>query len=531
MKSNLATLMKLEMTKRFGFNTVSHEKDSKKKYRAIAMIFVMAFVVIVMGGYCFGISYGFGYMGISYVVPGYALTISSLVVLMFTFLKTNGVLFASKDYDMLMALPMKTETVITAKFLSMYLNNLAFTAVVMIPMAVGYGFWNEITVLAVISWTLGIIFAPLLPMTIAAIVGAVIAGIGSGFRNSAFAQLILTVLLIVAIFAGSFWMNDQAAKDEAAFLALLANLGTMISGILHKIYPLSAWFDRAVGHENLLALLGLIAVSVIIYGVFAFVCGKCYRRINSALKSHHAASNYKMGELKSSSLLMALAKKEAKRFFSSSLYMMNIGMGLVLALLLAVVSIFTGIDKIIDGINITGIDAIRPLVAGLMPFGIAMIVNMCNTCAVSLSLEGNNLWIMQSLPITMKTLLKGKMLFNVIMVLPVSLVCSIIFMLELHVNVVMALIYIVFAVVSVLFSTVWGTWSNVKFPNYQWQNEVEVIKQGASSMLGIFGSIVIYLALGAAAFFLSRYVAIELAVLGCCAILGLVGTMLYRGCK
>lgn len=531
MTNNLAALLKLEFIHRFGLGTFSYEKDTKKRNRSLSMAVLMVLVVIIMGGYCFGMSYGFGYIGISGVVPAYGLTISSLVVLMFTFLKTNGVLFASRDYDMLMALPIKTSTVITAKFLSMYLNNLVFTVLVMAPMAAGFWFWNEVTFTAVISWVLGILFAPLLPMTIAAVIGACIAAIGSGFKHSAFVQLLLAALLVVGIFAGSFWLNGQAMQDEAALLALLADMGVVISGVLHRIYPLSGWFETAVVNGNMMGLFALIIFSTAIYGIFVSVCGKCYRRINSALMSHHAASNYKMGELKSSSVLMSIAGKEAKRFFSSSLYMMNIGMGLILALLMSIASIFVGVDRILDGINISGIEAVKSMLVYLMPFVIAMLVNMSNTSAVSLSLEGANLWVVQSLPITRKTLLKGKMLFNIMMTLPVMLICSVIFMIELHVGLVLSLLYILFAVVSVLFSTVFGTWLNLKFPNYQWQNEVEVIKQSASTMISVFASIILYLVMAAATFALSSMIAAELVILGFCVVMGILGTLLYRFCQ
>ncbi len=46
--------------------------------------------------------------------------------------------FSTRDYDMLTAFPIKTRTIIASKFLSMYINNLAFAVVVMVPMAVGY---------------------------------------------------------------------------------------------------------------------------------------------------------------------------------------------------------------------------------------------------------------------------------------------------------------------------------------------------------------------------------------------------------
>ena len=511
MTNNLLSLLKTEFLNRFRLGTIRNERNKKVKYRYIAMGVLYIFLAIVLAGYCFGISYGYSYLGMSYVVPGYALMITSIVILFFTFLKTNGILFSTRDYDMLTAFPIKTRTIIASKFLSMYINNLAFAVVVMVPMAVGYEMWNGFNAGTVAFWFLGILFAPLLPMTIAAAVGMAILAIGAGFKHKAAVQLIATVILFLGIMFGSFWLNQNAMADEAMMLAMLTDMGAFVQHILL-----------------------FIGFSVAVYAVFLGFCAKFYGRINSALKSHQASSNYKVGQLKKSSVLTALAYKEAKRFTSSSVYMINMGMGLILALIASVASAFLGVDKLIsnvDGVNAKDMAALLPVISNVVPFGISMVVNMCNTCAVSLSLEGRNLWVVESLPISKRTLYKGKMLFNICMVLPVSLICSVIFIISLRVNVVKALLYIVFAVASVTFSTVFGMFINICFPNYQWENEVVVVKQGMSSMIGIFSSIIIYLAMAAGTFYLSGNLGGELSILMFSGILAVLAAVLYGRCK
>ena len=344
MTNNLLSLLKTEFLNRFRLGTIRNERNKKVKYRYIAMGVLYIFLAIVLAGYCFGISYGYSYLGMSYVVPGYALMITSIVILFFTFLKTNGILFSTRDYDMLTAFPIKTRTIIASKFLSMYINNLAFAVVVMVPMAVGYEMWNGFNAGTVAFWFLGILFAPLLPMTIAAAVGMAILAIGAGFKHKAAVQLIATVILFLGIMFGSFWLNQNAMADEAMMLAMLTDMGAFISGIIHKIYPVSLWFDNGVVYGNVQHILLFIGFSVAVYAVFLGFCAKFYGRINSALKSHQASSNYKVGQLKKSSVLTALAYKEAKRFTSSSVYMLNIGMGLILALIASVASAFLGVD-------------------------------------------------------------------------------------------------------------------------------------------------------------------------------------------
>ena len=84
MTNNLLSLLKTEFLNRFRLGTIRNERNKKVKYRYIVMGVLYIFLAIVLAGYCFGISYGYSYLGMSYVVPGYALMITSIVILFFS---------------------------------------------------------------------------------------------------------------------------------------------------------------------------------------------------------------------------------------------------------------------------------------------------------------------------------------------------------------------------------------------------------------------------------------------------------------
>lgn len=156
-----------------------------------------------------------------------------------------------------------------------------------------------------------------------------------------------------------------------------------------------------------------------------------------------------------------------------------------------------------------------------------MIVNMSCTSTVSLSLEGKNQWIIQSLPISSKILFQSKMLFNMIVVLPFSLFCSIVFMIELKVSSILAILFILVSVVTVSFSTVLGMCAAIHFPKFEWENEIEVIKQSASSTMGVFSSMIGYLVLTVITYILSMVIPGEIVLFVLAAILGFVTFLLY----
>ena len=134
MKSKCFLLFKVQF-----FNQVNVK--SKAKSQVMVMV-SMGILGVILAIYSYMIGYGLGSMGMAEVIPSYALAITSIVTLFFTAIKANGVLFAYKDYDILMALPVKTSTVIASRFLTMYVLNLIFTALVMVPMGISYIVWQ-----------------------------------------------------------------------------------------------------------------------------------------------------------------------------------------------------------------------------------------------------------------------------------------------------------------------------------------------------------------------------------------------------
>lgn len=524
MDNKLWILVQAQYRNHSGINAFFYEKGPKKRHRSIGMALAVLLVGVMLIGYCFAIGYGLGYLGMAEVIPGYALAITGIVTILFTFIKTNGYLFACKDYDMLMALPLSNQTVITARFLYMYFNNLLFTVGVMLPMGIGYMIWTKPPLEIYVMWLIGMLMAPLLPMTLAAALGALITAIGSRFRFKTFVEVLLSVVLLFGIFGGSFYLQGMSG-NEAVLISKITDIGEILSEQMHKIYPLSAWFDQAVNEGKIVSFILFLLASVLWYGIFVVIVGRFYGKINTALTTYHAQSNYQMQGLKTSSIRMTIVKKEAKRFFSSSIYLMNMGIGLIIALGTCVAMLLFGMDRML---TLMELPELGNGFIYVVPFMIAMIVNMSCTTAVSLSLEGKNLWVVKSLPISAKTLLEGKMLFNLILVMPVSVVCNILMMATMGVSLMQAVLYLLISVVTVLLSTVWGMWINLHFPNYTWDNEVQVIKQSITSLFGICSGMIGYLILAVITYFMSSIIAGELVLVIVSVILLVLSGLCYR---
>jgi len=482
MKNRISILLKAQFLNQSGVNTFQYEKDKKEKNRVVTFVVVITMVMLILSIYCFSMAYGMGSIGLSRIIPAYAFTLTSLIVMFFTIIKASGTLFAFKDYDMLMALPVQTTTIITSRFLLMYGMNALCSIVIMLPMGVAYSIWAHPHMIFYVMWLIAIFVTPLVPMTIAAVIGAIISAISSRSKHTNVVSILLSFVLLIAFMGVG--MNAGTMNVSQIDVRKLAALGEMLSEKMNQIYFLTGIMDKAIRQYNIILFLAFILISVAWYYVFVKIVSIKYKAINTGITSHQTKSNYKLQSLKVTSPLKALYLKEMKRFFSSYIYVMNLGVGAMMLLVASIACFVLGIDKMQQ---IIGIPGIRTIIANFMPFMISGLLAMTCTTAVSLSLEGKNLWILQSSPLDAATIYRSKIAVNVTLLLPISLVSSLLMSLCLNADIMLTVWMFVTPLVYVGFTSVWGIFINLKMPNYTWESEVTVIKQSMASMLGILG--------------------------------------------
>lgn len=485
MKNSTLILLKAQCLNQSGINAFKYEKDKKKKNRMVMLAVSIAIVIIMLAGYCFITAYGLGSIGLAEIIPGYAFTITSLIILFFTIFKASGVLFAFKDYDMLMALPAKTTEVITSRFLLMYGMNLFFSIFVMLPMGISYCLWTHPQVIFYPMWIISIIVTPLVPMTIATIIGTIISAISSRFKQTNIVSIILSFVLTIAFLGAS--MSAGTMNSSQIDIEKLASIGTMLSQKMNQIYPLEGIMEKAICKYDLVAFFVFLIISGLWYYIFVKIVSIKYKAINTGLTTHQTKSNYELKSLKVTSPFKALYRKEMQRFFSSYLYVLNVGMGAVLVLVGSIACFIVGMDKMEQ---IMGIRIIQSDIVKFVPFVISAMLAMTCTTAVSISLEGKSLWILQSSPVDAAMIYKSKMAVNLSILLPISVLSSLFMSLFLKVNIISNMWMFITPLAYVFLTSVWGIFVNLKIPNFTWESEVVVIKQSMSSMLGIIGGMI-----------------------------------------
>lgn len=461
MKSKCLLLLKVQIQ-----NLAPKKKWGAKQVFLAAMYGIL---LAMLASYSFGLSFGLGFLNMEKLVPGCAVVVPGLVIFFFTMLKTNGIMFGYKDYDMLMALPVPTRTVIASRFLLLYLFHLGITAFVLVPMGVGYFLWAEKSVLAVVMWMLGILLVPLIP----------------------------TVAATLASFGSTAVIPEEGFTPEQ-----IGAVGEMLSEEIYRMYPPARWFSGGILSGNVLLFLLFAGTSAGFYLLFVLLVSKNYKKMNTGLMTHRTKGNYKVGKVTAKSPVTAICQKEARRFFGSTTYCVNMGIGVLMSLLFAVAACFATDEKLVQ---MLGMQIPEQIFQGAVPLLVGVLAMMTCTTSVSMSLEGKNLWILKSLPIAKEDIYKGKIRFNLMLQIPVSLISAALLAVRFHYTGAAILLLFAYPVAAAFAGSVWGLFINLKLPVYDWMNEMTVIKQSASSLCGILFGMVLTIPFLAAVVFAGTY--------------------------
>ena len=505
-------------------NKYKYCRDKKKQKKIIGGYIGVGILYLMLMAYCIAVCIGFGEYGFIKAAPGMCAMVISMLALVFTFFKTNGYLFNFKEYDMLMSLPFKPATVASCKFLYMYLKSLPWYVSIAVPMMVGYGIYAEPEIYIYPVWLIMALFLPLIPMLVSTFIGFLIAKVSSGFRKKNIIQTVLTFVFVIFCFAIRFFMEDIFRNGKVG--TTMESLAEATDNTASFYLPVG-WFSDAVNDKNVIEALLLVGVSSILFAGLFYIVGGSYRKINSNMKSHAASKSFKMTGQKKTHILNAIAFKEWKRMTGSSLYMTNGAMGDVMAIIMGIAALILGHDKLSElvvKILPDGVSALQPAI----PFIVYFFVGMFSTTVASPSLEGKNYWIVQSLPIEKRKLYQGKMLFNMYLTVPIMEFVVLALCIVTRTPVINTILYLIFGFLLCCFSTAWGCVCGLKHMKLEWENEIEVIKQGAGTVIYLLPNMFAGMILMVLSVFIGMNIDHNILTLIYILIIGLLASLSYR---
>ncbi|MBQ4529119.1 MAG: hypothetical protein IJA36_00695 [Lachnospiraceae bacterium] len=484
MIKQIKNLIKLQLVNLYGMNVFRFTKDKKEKMRKRGLAFVYVLLIIMACGYIGTTTFGYIFIGLAEMIPAYLIMLSSLLILFLSIFKVGSVIFQKNAYDILCSLPISQTAIVVSRFIRMYVENLLIAFVVMLSGILVYGVMVQPRISFYLIGIIVTLFIPLIPITIATFFGALITAIASRMKHKSLVSAVLFLLVFLGIMLGT---SQLSGMEESVSVEMLQNLSGILHNIIESMYPPAIWLGSAMLNGNFWSCFACVVGELLIFALVMAVVSVNFQWICRGLYSTSAKHNYQMENLKKGSVLSALYKRELKRYVSSSIYVTNTIIGPIMAVIYSITVLSMGVDKIQQGLGL-------PInFKGLVPFVLAMIFCIMTTTCTSISMEGKEWWIVKSLPIKTKELLDSKLLFNLSLILPFFLVSEVLLTIALKPDFVELVWLIGIPVVMILFSCVFGITINLKMPVFEWENEVVIVKQSASSAIGGLGGGVIVL--------------------------------------
>ena len=362
-------------------------------------------------------------------------------------------------------------------------ENLLLAFVVMAPGILVYGVMVAPEITFYLIGFIVTIWIPLIPITIATFFGALITAIASRLKHKSLVSALLSILLLTGIMLGT---SKLSAMEEEFSIQMLKNLSDIVLTAIERIYPPAIWLGNAMLNGDWLNCFVRVAVALLIFLLTMVVISANFHRICQGLYATSAKHNYQMEHLQKESVLSALYKRELKRYFSSSVYVTNTILGPIMAVVFSIAVLGMGLERMQQALEMP-ID-----ITGALPFVLAGIFCLMTTSCTSVSMEGKE-WIIKSLPVKTKDVLNSKLLLNLSLILPFFLVSEVLLAIALKPDFTELVWMLVIPVIMILFGCVFGITINLKMPVFDWENEVVIVKQSASAMIGGIGGFVIVL--------------------------------------
>ncbi len=475
--NKLMLLLRVQLLNLPGLNPRLYRGSPKARRKAVlttvGVFFLLAALLATSAMYAAMLAYSLQPLGALHLLPTLMMSVASVVVLITSVYKSVNLLFTFRDYDTLAALPIPGSILLGSRFLMLYLSNLGFMALILVPAlavygalaAPGAGFWAA----AGASFFL----APLLPVLAGTLLGLVISLLSSRFRHSNALAIVFSLAAFGVLMVGSMGISTSMASENFGPAA------QMLTHQVTRIYLPARLYQQALaGNGGALALFAL--VSTLPAALALWLLGRYFGPLRSLLLARRTHSAYRPGALPVRSPAMALWAKEMRRFFSSALYVLNGAAGLLLMTMTTLALIILGAGRLEVLLELPGLSSRLLMV---LPFLLGLMNAMTAPSACALSLEGKSLPLLKSLPVSSRAVLLSKAAVTAVLTGGATVVNALALTIALHPSPLEALGLWIIPLLYGLASAQAGLLFNLLLPNFSWTSEVTVIKQSAPVLL------------------------------------------------
>lgn len=470
------------------------KKPSVAKKIGMALLYI--YVAATFASFSVGMAYVLGStllpVGADWLYFSIFILASLAIIFVFTVFETKSELFECKDNELLLSMPIKPRDIVASRILIVLIYNYLEELLIMIPCIVVYAIYSP-SVRGIVGSCITVAFLPIISTALASGVGYLVALLSKKLKKNSFVTVGISLVFLLAYFLG----YNSIFENLEAFLEKVQESGN-VSDMPFLYYIGSAALLNPV------SVLVIIAAAITLAVIAYFFISRSYVGIatnNSAEKR----TTYKGEKFKQKGVLWALVVKELRKFISSATYMLNSGIGLLFSVGLSAYAVFN--RKLILGFaaQFATESSEYPFAAIIVPLVIVALVfmtSMNTMSSCSLSLEGGNLWIIKTIPISAQTALLSKAFPQILLSTPPMLISSILLIIATGAPFEYWIFIILTPILANAFTAFFGVVINVAFPKFEFDNETQPIKQSLSVFIVMMGTMLISVLVFIASIFL-----------------------------
>ena len=511
----LKALMRVRLAAmRSWFTGMSRSKRKQTKAKTIGFAFLILYAA---AAYAFMFYGYFSMISRPYYEAGLGWTYFSMFAvtdfaLMFigSIFTAKAQLYEAKDNELLLSMPIPPSAILGSRMLTLLLINLAFDLMMAVPAGIAWAQFCPVHVSGILAFVAITLLLPLFSLALSVLFAWLLSLLTRRIRRKSLFSTVFSLAFLGAYFVLVAQMQTMITK--------LAQSGTAVAERLGGV-ALLYWIGKSIADGDLLLLL-FSAVCLVLPFVLAYwLISKTFIRTVTA-KSGVAAVVYKETMQKVSGVSSALYQRELRRCLSSSAYIINAGFG---AVVLAVGGVALPFLNIQEKVPLPG-----NLYSPILILTICMISGMTTITAASVSIEGNTLWVARSMPVSSADLLRAKLLLHLSVAGPATVIAEAGLILALKPSGTDLIWCLLTPLAFTGFTALAGLVANLHYPNLDWTNETQAVKNGASVLIALCVCWVTVLAMGGAGYGLARLMPMSMAMGIVTALLILVCRLLYR---
>lgn len=457
-----------------------------------ALYFLLAMSTLGTGAQIDGVPAAAGsYPGIFFAFTGVVTAIIGLIGGMFS---TYSILYCPKDNELLLSMPIKPVTILSARMMSVYILILLYTITAFLPAPVVYfitkGFDFGVLVRSLVMY----VSITLVVLALSCALGWLLAIIAAKLGGK---KVVTAVSLVVSLGTYYFFYFER----ERIMNLISSDPEKAEHTFKTALFPFYA-YGRGIS-DSWLYFLIFLGIAAVLMAITLFLLSRSFISLVTTKKSGRK-KEYVARTVNANSAFGALFRRELRRFLTDPLYLLNNGLGAIMMIVVSVVVLvnMNAIRMLLNQLSGNASDPIAPFVfAHVMAFiplsivsGALFFIALTPISSSSVSIEGNRLWILQTLPVSASTVLMAKltvhMLFSGIPILILAVSLCIILKLGFT-----SILLCLAAVSAALLIGTFGLMLEVRNPRLEWTDESVAVKQNLNvlfTMLGGFGAAVVF---------------------------------------